>query len=266
MSPPSLLKYPRTRHLRGSRLQPGDEDLQAAPYADIQGRHTVVEEKLDGANAAVCFDEQGQPWLQSRGHYLTGGYRERHFDRFKTWAHAHRDALWTALGDRYVMYGEWLFAKHTVFYDQLPHYFMEFDVRDRRTDTFLSTPRRRALLADVPVMSVPVVHEGLVPSLDWLADRVVRSLYKSDDWRAQLDEAARGAGQEPLRVRDQTDDSPLAEGLYIKVEEQGQVVARYKWVRASFLTSVADSGGHWIDRPIVPNRLAAGVDIYAPQL
>ncbi|MCH9684909.1 MAG: hypothetical protein K0V04_25965, partial [Deltaproteobacteria bacterium] len=56
----------------------------------------------------------------------------------------------------------------------------------------------------------------------------------------------RHAGQEPLRVRDQTDDSPLAEGLYIKVEEQGQVVARYKWVRASFLTSVADSGGHWI--------------------
>ena len=124
MTPPPLLKYPRTRHLRGSRLQPGDEDLEAAPFAEIDGRHLVVEEKLDGANAGVCFDAEGTLYLQSRGHYLVGGYRERHFDLLKTWAARHREALFGALGDRYLMYGEWLYAKHTVFYDTLPHYFM----------------------------------------------------------------------------------------------------------------------------------------------
>jgi hypothetical protein len=46
------------------------------------------------------------------------------------------------------------------------------------------------------------------------------------------------------------------EGLYIKVEEDGQVLQRYKYVRASFLTTVIDSGSHWLSRPIVPNRLA----------
>ncbi len=68
-----LVKYPRTAHLEGSRLQPGDEDLEAVPFEDVRGLPLVVEEKLDGANAALSFDEEGDLLLQSRGHFLTGG-------------------------------------------------------------------------------------------------------------------------------------------------------------------------------------------------
>jgi hypothetical protein len=52
------------------------------------------------------------------------------------------------------------------------------------------------------------------------------------------------------------------EGLYIKVEEDGRVIERYKYIRASFLASVLDSGGHWLKRPIVPNQLQDGVDLF----
>ncbi len=62
------------------------------------------------------------------------------------------------------MYGEWLYAKHTVFYDNLPHYFMEFDVLDRLTRAFLSTTARRELLTGLPVMPVPVIEEPSQPS------------------------------------------------------------------------------------------------------
>jgi hypothetical protein len=223
---PSLHKYPRTRHLQGSRLQPGDEDLEAARFAEIEGRALVVEEKLDGANAGVSFDDDGRLWLQSRGHHLTGGYRERHFDLLKTWASCHKDALHAALGSRYVMYGEWLYAKHTVFYDRLPHYFMEFDVLDRYTGAFLSTPRRRALLAEAPVVSVPVLHEGTTPSIEALAQRVAPSLYKSDDWWQSLHHAAAAADLSVERVERETDPSAMAEGLYVKVEEGGEVTGR----------------------------------------
>ena len=68
-----MLKYPRTRHLEGSRLQTGDEDLKAARFREIRGRHLVVEEKLDGANAGISVGEDGELLLQSRGHYLSGG-------------------------------------------------------------------------------------------------------------------------------------------------------------------------------------------------
>ena len=93
-----MIKYPRTPHVEGSRLQPGDEDLNQVPFEAIAGRHLVIEEKIDGANSAVSFDADGNLLLQSRGHYLTGGYRERHYNLFKQWATIHRDALWNALG------------------------------------------------------------------------------------------------------------------------------------------------------------------------
>src|SRR4051812_26717074 len=155
-----LRKYPRTRHVSGSRLQPGDEDLVQFPLADLIGRQIVVEEKIDGANCGVSFSEDAALRLQSRGHFLTGGPRERHFDLFKQWAHAHVDRFFDALGDRYVMYGEWMYAKHTVFYDALPHYFMEFDVLDLRTDQFLDTPARAALLRGLPIAPVRVLFAG----------------------------------------------------------------------------------------------------------
>src|SRR3712207_3917143 len=128
-----LYKYPRTPHLTGSRLQPGDEDLRVVALGDLDGRRLVVEEKLDGANSAVSFGEDGRLLLQSRGHFLDGGPRERHFGLLKAWAGSVQSELWRALGSRFVMYGEWLYAKHTIFYDALPHYFFEFDVLDRLT-------------------------------------------------------------------------------------------------------------------------------------
>ncbi len=254
--PPRMYKYPRTRHIEGSRLGPGDEDLEAAPFSDLAGRFLVVEEKMDGANAAVSFDEEGRLHLQSRGHFLTGGAREKHFDALKPWAHANADLLRERLGARYVMYGEWLFAKHTVFYDALPHWFLEFDVLDTQDGVFLSTARRRELLAGAPVSSVPVLAERAFRRLDDLVAHVGPSRMKTQAWRDRLRATARTKGLDVDRVVRETDPSDEMEGLYVKVEEEGRVVGRYKWVRKSFLTSVVDSGTHWLSRPIVPNGLA----------
>jgi hypothetical protein len=262
VSPP-LQKYPRTRHIEGSRLQPGDEDLASVPFAELRGRSLVVEEKMDGANAALRFDERGRLLLQSRGHYLRGGARERHFDLFKQWAGAHAPALHERLGHRYVLYGEWLYAKHTVFYDRLPHYFLEFDVLDTRDGVFLSTARRRALLQGAPLASVPVLHEGTLPSRRALSSLVRESLFKSAGWTARLERAAQARDVDVARVVRETDPSGHMEGLYVKTEEDGRVTGRFKYVRRGFLTSVVDSGTHWLNRPIVPNELAPGVDLFA---
>jgi hypothetical protein len=264
-----IRKYPRTHHIQGSRLQPGDEDLTAVPFADLAGRHLVVEEKIDGANAGVCF-VRGTLHLQSRGHFLTGGERERHFALLKSWARCHEARLREALGERYVMYGEWVYAKHTIFYDALPHYFLEFDVLDRESDAFLDTPSRQRLLAGVPVASVPVLADGRFESLAALRGLVGPSRYKTPRWREHLQEAAdegeSGRFGSVERALAQTDPSDEAEGLYVKVEEGGHVALRLKWVRPSFLTAVLDGDSHWLDRPIVQNRLASGVDVFAPAL
>ncbi len=255
-----IRKYPRTRHILDSGRQPDDDDLGAAGFEAVAGRHLVIEEKIDGANAAISFDGAGQLLLQSRGHYLTGGPRERHFDLFKKWAHEIKDRLWPVLGRRLIVYGEWVYAKHTIFYDSLPHFFLEFDVLDREDDAFLSTPRRRELLADLPISSVPVLHEGPVARPSELTALVARSAFKSAAWRGTLAAAAKAPPHKPDLVIRQTDPSDLMEGLYIKVEQKGSVAERFKYVRRGFLSTVLDSESHWQSRPILPNRLAKDSD------
>ena len=94
-----IIKYPRTPHIQGSRLQPGDEDLRQRRFSEIKGRHIVLEEKIDGANSAISFTDDGELRLQSRGHFLSGGAREKHYDLLKQWAAVHRDRFYEVLGN-----------------------------------------------------------------------------------------------------------------------------------------------------------------------
>ncbi|WP_431286901.1 RNA ligase family protein [Roseateles chitinivorans] len=259
-----LLRYPRTAHLAGSRLQAGDSAHDQMPLEQLAGCHVVIEEKLDGANAGLSFSDGGDLLLQSRGHYLIGGFGERQFNPMKIWALAHEHRLIERLEDRYVLYGEWAYAKHSVWYDRLPHYFNEFDLYDRATSRFLSTPRRQALLAGSPVLSVPVLYAGPMPTdptLLWAL--VVRSLAKSPDWRGAFEAATRRESLPLDLCWKQTDKADQSEGLYLKVEDEDQVLARFKLVRPSFTQTILDSESHHARRPILPNALAPGADLFA---
>ena len=70
-----MYKYPRTRHLEGSREQAGDEDLTCVKFEELRGKYLVLEEKVDGANCGISFGPEGKMYLQSRGHFLNGGLR-----------------------------------------------------------------------------------------------------------------------------------------------------------------------------------------------
>lgn len=261
-----LFRYPRTPHLEGSRLQEGDHGHDHVPYRDLRGLRLVVEEKLDGANTGISFTPAGDLLLQSRGHYLVGGGRERQFNFIKAWAQAHAGWLLQRLEDRYVMYGETLSKKHSVFYDALPHHFFEFDVLDRRTGAFLSTEARRELLAGGPVLSVPVLYDGLAPArLADLKALLRPSLAKTARWRDAFEATVRREGLDLALAWRQCDKSDLSEGLYIKVEADGRTLGRYKWVRADFVQAILAADKHHSEQPYVPNQLAPGVDLYAPR-
>ena len=124
------------------------------------------------------------------------------------------------------MYGEWLFAKHTIFYDALSHYFHEFDVWDKEREIFLSTSGRRCLLKGLPVMPVPVLYEGQVGSLDELLAWVKPSLYKTGDWAEALANAAIRSGSRPDIVEKQTEDSDLACLLYTSPSPRDATLSR----------------------------------------
>ncbi len=258
-----IYKYPRTRHIEGSRKQSGDEDLKSVAFDEVRGRYLVLEEKVDGANCGISFGADGRMYLQSRGHFLNGGYGERQFDLFKMWAGCFEERLRQLLGKRYIMYGEWLYAKHTVFYDSLPHYFMEFDIFDKEEEKFFSTRKRREFLREASfISSVRVLDRGYYNSSEEIANWVGASLFISEEREQNFLLQCRKGGVEPETARRQTDLTGIMEGIYIKVEEGDYVIDRLKYVRTSFLNRILDSESHWMNRPMVANRLAEGTNLF----
>ena len=51
-----MMKYPRTRHIEGSRLQKGDEDLSQISFSKIKGKYLVIEEKVDGVHGILLLN------------------------------------------------------------------------------------------------------------------------------------------------------------------------------------------------------------------
>lgn len=259
----TIYKYPRTRHLEGSRKQKGDEDLRYVSFEEIKDSYLVLEEKIDGANCGISFGSDRKMYLQSRGHFLNGGYGERQFDLFKQWAGMYQTQLWELLGERYVMYGEWMYAKHTVFYDLLPHYFMEFDILDKETGRFFSTAKRRQMLKSFPfIQSVLVLDEGYYGSARDIARWIGPSHFISDEAKEHLIMQCRKGNADPEQTIAQTDLSGIMEGIYIKVEMGDYAINRLKYVRPTFLNRILDSESHWMARPMVANQMARGKGLH----
>ncbi len=250
-----ILKYPRTPHLKGSSIQDGDEDLSQIPFESILGKYIVIEEKVDGANVGISFDENGELLLQSRGHYLRGGSREKHYDLFKKWANNSINELFELLGSRYIAYGEWLYAKHKIYYDALPHYFMEFDIFDKESKKFLSTEKRTEMLKGSFIKSVPVLASGVFKSKEEILSYLQKSLYISVNARNNLIETVEKIGANVEEVLSQTQEGNFAEGLYIKVEEDGEVKDRMKFVRYGYKQTKSVESQDWFSKAIIPNKL-----------
>ena len=239
-----FVKYPRTPHLFGSTGTDDDKHLdEAESRRFLADPSLIVEEKLDGTNVGIHFTSSGTMLLQCRGHLITEGMHPQ-YDLFKQWAAVKRPVLEEMLQDRFILFGEWLYAKHSVHYRRLPHYFFEFDVYDNESGDFLSLERRLALLEGTGLHTVPVLHTG---GLD--RERLT-ALIGPSRFDSEFDN--------PLTKR--TDH--LMEGLYLRTEAQGVVTGRAKFVRPEFVEQVKRSE-HWQHQAMTPNHLEEGADIWS---
>ncbi len=258
-----LLKYPRTRHLLGSGL--GKDDLNDyATIDELRDKNLVIESKIDGANTGISFSNC-ELKLQCRGHFLGLGNDWPEFDQFKVWSSTFKDQLYYMLEDRYIMYGEWMSGLHSVFYDLLPHYFMEFDIYDKQENVFLDTKRRNEMVknAEVLISQVRVITEGKFDSLESIISNVGLSAFISEKAYQILEEELTKKNVKEKDILLSFNKDRIMEGLYIKWEEDGIVKDRYKYVRPGFVQTILDSGEHWQDRPSISNRLKEGCSMFA---
>ncbi len=219
-----FFKFPRTPHLlvaHGANVR-GDKVLERKEADALLRRLVSVEEKVDGANLGLSLGPDGRLRAQSRGHYLehgTGGQ----FQPLWRWLAARESALRAGLRPKLIAFGEWCYARHSVSYDQLPDWFLLFDVYDQAAERFWSRVRREAWAARVGLAQVPLIGQGTYT-------------------RTSVEKLLG-----PSRV-----GSTAAEGVYLRWDEDEWLAARAKVVRPGW---VAADDEHWSRRPLQTNRL-----------
>lgn len=253
--PVQLFKFPRTAHLldlgavaeddivapSALPLDPALDLDQAVPVSvssiPIPGGSTVIiTEKLDGANMGISLSSTRSLLVQNRSHYVT---HETHaqFKKLSSWLEKPhiREALYAILDppdptlrsnssdvsplssfpERYVLFGEWLSATHSIAYTHLPDRFVAFDLYDRGRDRWASRDVLERIVGRVGIALAPIVWRG-----DAIPD----------------DETMKGMVQGRSKFWD-----GRVEGIYVKVEQAGVVVKRGKVVRGDFIAG----NDHW---------------------
>ncbi|CAE6538863.1 unnamed protein product [Rhizoctonia solani] len=224
LCPVGLLKFPRTTHILDLGAATSD-DVVAEPtlpnFAPIRTDEVVViTEKMDGANMGFSLSPSRELRVQNRSHYINSQDHIQ-FKSLDSWISSHRESLYaildrdTTFPERYVLYGEWMAATHSIPYTKLGDLFYAFDLFDRATNTFASRKVLEAALVDTSILLTPIIcTDKAIPQSDTLAKLV------------QLDSRFY---------------SGPVEGIYVKVETESIVRQRGKVVREDFIAG----NEHW---------------------
>ncbi len=199
-----------------------DKVLSESERSAFLQHNLVIEEKIDGANLGISFDSWGNIQAQNRGAYLQLP-RAGQWKKLDNWLAQRTDTLFEHLLDQFILFGEWCYAQHSVFYDRLPDWFLAFDIYDKRADRFLSSKRRDLLFRKMNLAQVPVLARGHFTYSE-LCNLLSLSKF----------------GNQP------------AEGIYLRFDQADWLVQRAKLVRSTFIQTVEE---HWSRSAMRPNQL-----------
>ncbi|WWD06926.1 hypothetical protein V865_005023 [Kwoniella europaea PYCC6329] len=230
-------KFPRTPHLIDLGAATSDDIIQVQYVNTIEEQileKVIITEKIDGANMGLSLSsDRSKIIVQNRSHYINPTSHEQ-FKKLGYWLETHQDKLIRLLGrdeyfaGRYVLFGEWMYATHSIRYTNLPDWFIAFDHYDRSTDTFLDRQSLQSLLIlyECDIHLVPIMEElDRTPTDEQLKGMVQR---QSNFWNGRV------------------------EGIYAKWEYGGVVRKRGKVVRSDFIAG----NDHWMKRKLEVNGIA----------
>ncbi len=210
-------KYNRTLHLPWS---PGgtSDDKRLGSVEHLLNKPLVLTEKMDGSN--VCLEARAC-YARSHG----GAPSHPSFDAFKAF-HA---SVKSRVGSKTQIFGEWLYARHSIGYTKLPGHFLVFGVRDFGSMAWATWDYVAVVAEEIGTPTVPV-----------LATVTVRSAKELENLTTKLAGAAGVCGGD-------------REGVVVRVagtfSDQKFELSMAKWVRADHV----QTDDHWKSQKIVKN-------------
>jgi len=215
-----FFKFPSTVHLAflGETEVREDKCMSRQEREESLSGEVIVEEKVDGANLGISFDEHGNVICQNRGAHLVRPFGGQ-WRPLQRWIDEKMNRLFDLAEDRLILFGEWCYARHSVNYDALPDWFILFDVYDKVRSRFYSVMRRNAIAESLAIPHVPEIDRG----------------HFTFNELAQL-EFVSSFGHE------------IAEGIYLRSDSDEWLEKRAKLVRPQFRQSIE---GHWAKHGII---------------
>ena len=142
----SRFKYPRTCHFPFSEGATDDDKILTSTD-HFKGQIVVVTEKMDGENTTIYSDHCHARSIDSK------------HKPYHSWLLSYISSFQHQIPDDWRICGEYLYAKHSIGYDNLPSYLMVFSIWDE-TNTCLSWDDTVELCADLGLEHVPVIYKG----------------------------------------------------------------------------------------------------------
>lgn len=200
----------------------------------------VIEEDIDGVKVRIEFNEDGDYSIAiSSGEDVNS----EQFSLLKQWINVHKNFLFNLLSTNYLMFGTWCLVKKSIFYDMLPHYFIETNLLDKKNNKFLSTLERSQMLADTIIVSAPILWKGSIDNSNEMKSLIGNSLFKSNNWRRTLYDEISRLNLNVDDVLKNTDDTNLMKGLCIKSEKDSAVYKQSKLIRPNFIENTTEAEG-----------------------
>jgi ATP-dependent RNA circularization protein (DNA/RNA ligase family) len=221
----SFFKFPRTPHvfvLPGLNIR-NDKLLSPEEAALFYKNPVIVEEKVDGANIGISLNKDGELQVQNRGNYIRPGEHPQ-FDTLWEWIYSRAHLLSDMLADRFILFGEWCYLKHSVSYHSLPDWFIGIDIYDVREGNFFKVKDRNATFLQLNICAVPQVTKGCFSKHQFI------ELLAHTSSRLGADEL---------------------EGLYLRLEDNQWLLKRAKIVKSDFIQNITR---HWKDEVLQKNK------------
>jgi tRNA splicing ligase len=156
-------KYPRTYHLPFSKGLTNDDKMVDDDWEKyIINQPIVITEKLDGSNS--CITKYG---VYARSH---SSFTENKWDTNLIENGGLYDKIKNDLSDNMYIYGENMYAIHSIEYNKLPSYFFMFAYRNENIFETWDNTQVMSIYLDIPL--VPVLFEGTVKSVKELENMI----------------------------------------------------------------------------------------------
>lgn len=142
------MKYPRTFHLTFS---PGcsNDDKMLENNDSFLNKEIIITDKLDGSN--LCFSSTD---CFARSH--AGPPEHRSFDLAKSF----HSTIKYSIPEEYLVFMEYCFAKHSIYYDKLDNYFNMIGAYNTIHDKWLSWEDVCAFSKKLSIPTVPILFQG----------------------------------------------------------------------------------------------------------